>query len=294
MMCNVFTGCFNQMYSATGVKASDFQTLQLECGSQVNPIAGYLTSPDNTTVHTELPIAMLHKQSSASGPDQFGDPPCSPPQVEVQATTEAHTEPLRASPMPKIPQPPSGPDEAGDPTSLPPQVEVQATTGTHTEPLGASPMTKMPKPANASITTVKHKKSSASTHEVADRPSLPNQDEGPDTTCDTIGAHTEPPRVSPTIVEHDATIEPNNPTINRAKSTLAFDTTTLVQQTRESTIRPGNHVTEHDETSNLDNEILAYSPGKMHSLGEFDLNSTVMTSMPTSSSSPHPSDAQSP
>ena len=24
MMCNVFTGCFNQLYSATGVKASDF------------------------------------------------------------------------------------------------------------------------------------------------------------------------------------------------------------------------------------------------------------------------------
>ena len=62
-MCNVFTGCFNQLYSATtGVKAPDFQTLQLECGSQVNPIAGYLTGPDNTTVHTELPIAtMLHK-----------------------------------------------------------------------------------------------------------------------------------------------------------------------------------------------------------------------------------------
>ena len=47
-MCNVFIGCFNQLYSAIGVKAPDFQMLQLQCGSQVNPIAGYLTSPDNT------------------------------------------------------------------------------------------------------------------------------------------------------------------------------------------------------------------------------------------------------
>ena len=120
-MCNVFTSCFNQLYSATGVKALDFQTLHLQCGSQVNPITGYLTGPDNTTVHTELPITTtLHKQSSALGPDQAGDPPSSPPQVEVQVTTEAHIEPLRASPTPKIPEPTSGPDEVGDPPSLPP------------------------------------------------------------------------------------------------------------------------------------------------------------------------------
>ena len=79
MMCNVFIGCFNQLYSATGANAPDFQTLQLQCGSQVNPIAGYLTGLDNTTVHTELPITTLHKQSSALGPDQAGDPPSSPP-----------------------------------------------------------------------------------------------------------------------------------------------------------------------------------------------------------------------
>ena len=79
MMCNMFTGCFNQLYSATMVKALDFQTLQLECGSQVNPIAIYRTGPDNTTIHTELPIATLHKQSLASGPDQAGNPPCSLP-----------------------------------------------------------------------------------------------------------------------------------------------------------------------------------------------------------------------
>ena len=87
------------------------------------------------------------------------------------------------------------------------------------------------------------------------------------------------------------TTEPTNPTINRAKSTLGSDTTTSVQETGESTIRPGNHFTKHDETSNSDDEILAYSPGEMHSPGEFNLNSTVMTSMPASSSSPHPSDA---
>ena len=109
--------------------------------------------------------------------------------------------------------------------------------------------------------------------------------------CDAIGAHTELPRASPTIMGPDATTKPTNPTINRAESTLGSDTTALVQQTRESTICPGDHITEHDETSDSDDEILAYSPGKMHSLGEFDLNSTVMTSMPTSSSSPHPSDA---
>ena len=101
----------------------------MECGSQVNPIAGYLTSPDNTTVHTELPImTMLHKQSSALGPDQASDPPSSPPQVEVQVTMEAHIEPLRASPTLEIPRPASGSDEVGDPPSSSPQVEVQAAT----------------------------------------------------------------------------------------------------------------------------------------------------------------------
>ena len=78
MMCNVITGCFNQLYSATGVKALDFQTLLLECGSQVNPIASYLTGLDNTTVHIELPIMTLHKQSSASSPNQASDPPSLP------------------------------------------------------------------------------------------------------------------------------------------------------------------------------------------------------------------------
>ena len=62
----------------------------------------------------------LHKQSSALGLDQAGDPPSSPPQVEVQATTEAHIEPLRASPMPKIPEPALGSDEVSDPPSSPP------------------------------------------------------------------------------------------------------------------------------------------------------------------------------
>ena len=134
-MCNVFTGCFNQLYSAIGVKAPDFQTLQLQCGSQVNPIASNLISFDNTTIHTELPIVTPHKQSSASSPDEAGDSPSSPPWVEVQAAMEAHTEPLRASPMPEIPETASGPDEVGDPPSSPPQVKVQATTMTHTEPL---------------------------------------------------------------------------------------------------------------------------------------------------------------
>ena len=92
----------------------------------------------------------------------------------MQVTTEAHTEPLRASPRPEIPELALGSNEAGDPPSSPPQVEVQATTGTHTEPLRASPMTKMPEPANASITIVEHKQSSALAHEAADQPSPPN------------------------------------------------------------------------------------------------------------------------
>ena len=94
---------------------------------------------------------------------------------------------------------------------------MQATTGTHAEPLGASPTNEMPEPTNASITTIEHKQSLASAHEAADRPSLSNQVEGPDTTCDAIGAHTEPPRASPTITEPNATTEPTNPTINRAE-----------------------------------------------------------------------------
>ena len=105
---------------------------------------------------------------------------------------------------------------------------MQTTTGTHTEPLGASPMTEMPKPANASITTFKHKQSSPSAHEAADRPSLPNQVEGLDTACNATGANTEPPRVSPTIAEPDATAEPTNPTINRVESTPGSNTTTSV------------------------------------------------------------------
>jgi len=152
-------------------------------------------------------------------------------------------------------------------------------------------MTKMPELANPSITIVKHKQSSALAHEAVDRPSPYNQVKGTDTTCDTTGEHIEPPRASPIIAEPDATIEPTNPTINRVESTLGSDTTTLVQQTGESTIRPGNHITEHDETSDSDDEILVYSLGEMHSPSESDLNSTVMTSMPTSSSSPHPSNA---
>ena len=96
----------------------------------------------------------------------------------MQATTEAHIEPLRASLMPEIPKPALGSDEVGDPPSSPPQVKVQAATRTHTEPLGASPTKKMLEPTNTSITTVEHKQSSASAHEAADRPSPPNQVKG--------------------------------------------------------------------------------------------------------------------
>ena len=92
----------------------------------------------------------------------------------MQVATEAHTEPLRASLMPEIPEPALGSDEAGDPPSSPPQVEVQAAMGTHTEPLRASPMNEMPEPANASITIVEHKQSLALAHEAADQPSPPN------------------------------------------------------------------------------------------------------------------------
>ena len=123
----------------------------------------------------------------------------------MQVAMKAHTEPLKASPMPKIPEPALGSDEAGDPPSLPPQVKVQAAIGTHTEPLGASPMNEMPEPANASITTVEHKQSSASAHEAVDQPSPPNQVKGLDTVCDTTRAHTEPPRASPTIAKPNAT-----------------------------------------------------------------------------------------
>ena len=68
----------------------------------------------------------------------------------MQVTTEAHTEPLRASPTLEIPEPALGSNEAGDPPSLLPQVEVQAATGTHIEPLRASPMLEIPKPASGS------------------------------------------------------------------------------------------------------------------------------------------------
>ena len=66
----------------------------------------------------------------------------------MQAAIGTHTEPLRASPTPEIPEPASGSNEAGDPPSLPPQVEVQAVIGTHTEPLRAFPMTELPEPTN--------------------------------------------------------------------------------------------------------------------------------------------------
>jgi hypothetical protein len=130
---------------------------------------------------------MLHKQSLALGPDQAGDRPSSPPQVKVQVTTEAHIEPLRASPMPKIPELALGSDEAGDPPSSPPQVKVQVATRTHIEPLRASPMNKMPEPTNASIITIEHKQSLASAHEAANRPSVSNQIEGLDIVCDAKG-----------------------------------------------------------------------------------------------------------
>ena len=106
---------------------------------------------------------------------------------------------------------------------------MQAAMGTHIEPLRASPTTEMPEPTNASITIVEHKQSSALPHEAADRSSPPNQVVGPDTVCDTIGAHTKPPKASPIIMEPDATTEPTNPTINRAESTLGSNTTTSVQ-----------------------------------------------------------------
>ena len=60
-MCNVFTDCLGELYNATVVHVPNFQTLQLQCGSQVNRIAGYLIGPDNTTFYIELPIATLHK-----------------------------------------------------------------------------------------------------------------------------------------------------------------------------------------------------------------------------------------
>ena len=114
----------------------------------------------------------------------------------MQVTTEAHTKPLRASPMPDIPKPASCPDKAGDPPSSPPQVEVQAAMGTHTEPLEAPATIDMHELVNASSTIVKHKQSLASAHEAADRPSHPSQVKGLDTACNATGAHTEPPRAS--------------------------------------------------------------------------------------------------
>ena len=78
----------------------------------------------------------------------------------------------------------------------------------------------------SSITIVKHKQSSTSAHEVADRPSLPTQVEGLDTMCDTIGAHIEPPMASPMVVVLDTSIEPSNTTINRLESTLGCDIST--------------------------------------------------------------------
>ena len=78
----------------------------------------------------------------------------------MQVTTEAYTEPLRASPMPKIPKPASGSYEVGDPPSSPPQVEVQVAMEAHIEPLRASPTPEMPQLASGS-------------DEAGDPPSLP-------------------------------------------------------------------------------------------------------------------------
>ena len=41
----------------------------------------------------------------ALGPDEAGDPPSLPPQVEVQATMGTHIEPLGASPRTEMPEP---------------------------------------------------------------------------------------------------------------------------------------------------------------------------------------------
>ena len=68
----------------------------------------------------------------------------------MQATTEAHTEPLRASPLLEIPELPLGPDQADDPPSSPPQVKVEVTTKVHIEPLRASPILEIPEPASSS------------------------------------------------------------------------------------------------------------------------------------------------
>jgi len=97
----------------------------------------------------------LHKQSSALGPDQAGDPPSSPPQVEVQVAMGTHTEPLGASPMIKMLEPANASittvehkqslasgHEAADRPSPPNQVKGLDTTcdatGKHTEPPRAS------------------------------------------------------------------------------------------------------------------------------------------------------------
>ena len=41
----------------------------------------------------------------ASGPNEAGDPPSLPPQVEVEATIGTHTEALKASPTTEMPEP---------------------------------------------------------------------------------------------------------------------------------------------------------------------------------------------
>jgi hypothetical protein len=110
--------------------------------------------------------------------------------------------------------------------------------------------------------------------------------EGVDTTaCDGIGAHIEASRPSLTIAV--AETEPTNATINRPESTLGSDTTTLVQQIGESTIRLGNHVTKHDEkTADSEAKILTEETDDEI---EVDLNKyTVVPLMPTLSSSAHP------
>jgi hypothetical protein len=273
-MYNMFTGCLNQLCSAIGVKVPNFEPLQLLGGSQINPITGYLTGPNNTIVHIDSPIGALHKQSLASSPNQAGDPPSLAPQIEVQATIEAHTEPLRASPLTKI-------SELAN-------ASITIVEQNQSSPLAHAAVDHYTTVHIESPTVMPHKQSLASGPDVAvNRPSSPNQVEGVDTTaCDGIGAHIEASRPSLTIAV--AKTEPTNATINRPESILGSDTTTLVQQIGKFTIRLGNHVTEHDEkTADSKAEILTE---EIDDEIEVNLNKyTVVPLMPTLSSSAHPS-----
>lgn len=67
--------------------------------------------------------------------------------------------------------------------------------------------------------------------------------------CDAIVSHTEPPRASPTIGESDST------TVNGLELTPEYHITTSVQQTSESTIRPGNQVTDSATASDSEEEL---------------------------------------